>query len=363
MGEKPKNRKMTLRVLSLFSGIGAFEKALTNLKVDYEVVNFCEIDGYAAKSYCAIHDVDPALNLVDVTKIDTSKLKDIDLITYGFPCQDISTAGRQKGFVDADGNITRSGLFFEALRIIKDLKPKFAIAENVKALTSKKFEKEFNAVKESLNAVGYNNYYKVLNATEFGIPQNRERVFIVSIRKDVDDYSFEFPSGGVLTHCLYDFLEKEVDETFYKKDERTLALIKKLEDEGFEPIFSTKVEQVGNFIHTGNFENPQRGRVYSSHGISPSLNCVRGGGLEVKVIGNLYDHSQANEVLDPSGVSKTLCALDGIKSAQVKIVEAKIKSVGTYSSYNRGQVLDGGGISQCLAARDYKDPIRVVVGV
>lgn len=333
---------MTLRVLSLFSGIGAFEKALTNLKVDFEVVNFCEIDGYAAKSYCAIHNIDPAKNLVDVTKIDTSKLKDIDLITYGFPCQDISSAGHQKGFIDENGNITRSGLFFEALRIIKEVQPKYAIAENVKALTTKKFEKEFNTVKESLNEVGYNNYCKVLNATQFGIPQNRERVFIVSIRKDVDDYSFEFPLGGVLTRCLRDLLETDVEECFYKTDARSLALIERLEHEGYKTEDSSEIKQVGNIVTTGNYSNPLRGRIYSSSGISPSLNCVSGGGHEVKIVGNLYEHSQANEVLDPSGVSKTLCALDGIKSAQVKIVEAKIKSVGTYSSYNRGQVLDGG---------------------
>lgn len=128
--------------------------------------------------------------------IDTSKLHDIDLITYGFPCQDISQAGKQKGFTDTDGNLTRSGLFFEALRIIKDLKPAYAIAENVKALTSKKFEREFEIVRSSLNEAGYNNYTKVLNASDFGIPQNRERVFIVSIRKDIDDYSFNFPAGG-----------------------------------------------------------------------------------------------------------------------------------------------------------------------
>lgn len=83
----------------------------------------------------------------------------------------------------------------------------------------------------------------------------------------------------------------------------------------------------------------------------------------MKIVGGLYEHSQANEVLDPSGVSKTLCALDGIKSAQVKIVEAKIKTVGNFCSYKRDVVLDGGGITPSLAARDYKDPIRVVVGV
>ena len=185
-----------LRVLSLFSGIGAFEKALTNLGVKYELAGFCEIDKYAAQAYCAVHGVSEDLNLKDVRAIDTSRLHYIDLITYGFPCQDISQAGKQKGFTDTDGNLTRSGLFFEALRIINDLKPAYAIAENVKALTSKKFEREFEIVRSSLNEAGYNNYTKVLNASDFGIPQNRERVFIVSIRKDIDDYSFNFPAGG-----------------------------------------------------------------------------------------------------------------------------------------------------------------------
>lgn len=132
-----------LRVLSLFSGIGAFEKALKNIGKDFELVNYCEIDKYASKVYSMIHNVSEDLNLHDVTKIDTSKLHDIDLITYGFPCQDISIAGKQKGFTDNKGNRTRSGLFFEALRIIEDTKPKYAIAENVKALTSKKFKNEF----------------------------------------------------------------------------------------------------------------------------------------------------------------------------------------------------------------------------
>lgn len=185
-----------LRLLSLFSGIGAFEKGLRNLGVDFEVVNFCEIDRYAAQSYCAVHGVSPELNLGDVTKVDTSRLHDIDLMTWGFPCTDISQAGRQAGFTDKSGNLTRSGLFYEGLRILNGVKPKWSIIENVKALTSKKFAREFDIVLSSLNEAGYNNYWKVLNAKDFGIPQNRERVFIVSIRKDVDDYSFEFPLGG-----------------------------------------------------------------------------------------------------------------------------------------------------------------------
>ena len=140
-----------MKVLSLFSGIGAFEKALDRLKIDYELVAFSEIDKYATKSYCAIHGVDESMNLGDITKVDENSLpKDIDLITYGFPCQDISLAGKQKGMFNDDGTQTRSGLFFEALRIIEATKPKIAIAENVKNLTGKKFKEQFELVLKSL---------------------------------------------------------------------------------------------------------------------------------------------------------------------------------------------------------------------
>ena len=123
-----------LNVLSLFSGIGAFEKALTNLGIPHNVLAYCEIDKYASKSYSIIHNIPESKNLHDVTKVDILDVEDrVDLITYGFPCQDISAAGKQKGFTDEDGDLTRSGLFFEALRIIDDYRPKFAIAENVKA--------------------------------------------------------------------------------------------------------------------------------------------------------------------------------------------------------------------------------------
>ena len=203
-----------LNVLSLFSGIGAFEKALERERIPFNLLNYCEIDKYASKSFSAVHNVSEEKNLVDVTKIDTSKLQNVDLVTYGFPCQDISAAGKQKGFVDEHGNSTRSGLFFEALRIIKDIKPKYAIAENVKALTSKKFTSEFQTVLTSLNDVGYNNYYKVLNAKDYGIPQNRERIFIISIRKDIDDGFFVFPSPVPLRTRLKDLLETNVDERY-----------------------------------------------------------------------------------------------------------------------------------------------------
>lgn len=186
--------------------------------LNWELTNFCESDKYAIKSYCAIHDVKESLNLGDITKVDTDKLPtNVGLITYGFPCQDISLAGKQRGF-EHNGEKTRSGLFFDALRIIEKTKPKVTIAENVKNLVSNKFSKEFEIVLNSLDEVGYNNYYKILNAKDYGIPQNRERVFIVSIRKDVDNGKFKFPQQIELKLRLKDMLEDDVEEKYYLND-------------------------------------------------------------------------------------------------------------------------------------------------
>lgn len=246
-----------MKLLSLFSGIGAFEKALDKLNIKYELVNYCEIDKYAAKSYALIHNESESKNLGDITKVDTSKLpNDIDLVTYGFPCQDISLAGKQKGMFNEDGTKTRSGLFFEALRIIEDTKPRVAIAENVKNLVSKKFNAQFQIVLESLEQAGYNNYYQILNAKNYGIPQNRERVFIVSIRKDIDSDTFDFPEGFPLQLRLKDLLEDEVDEKYYlsqkllncflsdgthgyPRKERFLGNINKIRDKGIASTITT----------------------------------------------------------------------------------------------------------------------------
>lgn len=215
-----------MKVLSLFSGIGAFEKALTNLGVPYELVAYCEIDKYASKSYAAIHSVSESLNLGDITKVDEKKLpKNIDLLTYGFPCQDISNAGKMKGLINEDGTKTRSGLFFDAARIIEVTKPRVAIAENVKMLTSKKFAEQFKIVLETLEHAGYNNYFKVVNAKDCGIPQNRERVIIVSIRKDVDSGTYVFPNSIPLKLKLKDVLEDKVDEKYFIKKELTRKLV------------------------------------------------------------------------------------------------------------------------------------------
>lgn len=212
-----------IRLLSLFSGIGAFEKALDRVGIEYELINYCEIDKYASKAYSAIHNIPEDYNLWDVCKVDTSKIKDVDLITYGFPCQDISIAGQMKGLVNKDGTRTRSGLFFEALRIIQDTQPRIAIAENVRNLMSETFVEQYHIVQEALGDAGYNNYVEVLNAKDYGVPQNRERVFIVSIRKDID-IGFEFPAPVPLTKCLKDLLEDGVDEKYYITEEALKGL-------------------------------------------------------------------------------------------------------------------------------------------
>lgn len=248
-----------MKVFSLFSGIGAFERALETLNIKYDLMAYSEIDKNASKAYALIHKVSESLNLGDITKIDETKLpKDIDLITYGFPCQDISIAGKQKGFATTDGK-TRSGLFFDALRIIQTTKPRIAIAENVKNLTSKRFKNEFEIVLKSLEDAGYNNYWQVLNAKDFGIPQNRERVFIISIRKDIDNYTFKFPEKMPLKFKLKDFLENQIEDSFYIKNYSSFSLINEycgmLSGGAFEKLFDISkraysIEYIAPTIHT-----------------------------------------------------------------------------------------------------------------
>lgn len=277
-----------IRVLSLFSGIGSFEKALTNLNIDYELVGYSEIDKYASKAYSLIHSESESKNLGDITKIDINALpKDIDLITYGFPCQDISVAGNKQGFFNSKGEKTRSGLFFNALNIIQAVKPRIAIAENVKNLTGKRFKNEFEIVLNSLDQAGYNNYYKVLNAKDYGIPQNRERVFIVSIRKDIDNGKFEFPKPIELTKRLKDLLEDNVSEKYYLKN------LKMFINHSFESNSTNKLLQIGTLDIKGQ-DNIKR--VYSKEGISPTLTTMQGGNKQPKIIDDTFGYDEKPRV-------------------------------------------------------------------
>ena len=194
-----------IKVLELFGGIGACSKALERLGIEYEIADYVEIDKYAVASFNAIHNT----NFKPQDICDWDKDMDVDLIMHGSPCQDFSIAGDQAGGDKGSG--TRSSLMYETIRIVGKLKPQYVIWENVKNLSSKKHRHNFDAYLETMDQLGYKSYYQVLNAKDYGIPQNRERVFTISIRKDIDK-EFVFPSKQPLNLRLKDLLEEEVDE-------------------------------------------------------------------------------------------------------------------------------------------------------
>lgn len=188
-------------------------------KINYEIVNFCEIDKSAAKSYCSIYNVAPELNLGNISEVNETKLSKFNLMTWGFPCQNISKAGNMLGFRDKNGNQTKSGLYDEAIRILRHCRPEISIIENVEMLLSQKFKSEFNQIIEDLSNAGYNNYYDILCAKDYEIPQNRKRVFIVSIRKDIDNGKFKLPLPIELNKFIDSFLEDKVDDKYYLSQE------------------------------------------------------------------------------------------------------------------------------------------------
>ena len=204
-----------IKVLELFAGIGACSKALERLGVEHEIVDAVEIDKYAIQAFNAIHGTN--FEPQDITTWD----KDIkvDLIMHGSPCQDFSMAGRQAGGDEGSG--TRSSLMYETLRIVNKLRPKYVIWENVKNLLSKKHYHNFEKYLLKMEEMGYSSVYKVLNAKDYGIPQNRERVFTISCLNGIGKFPTPFP----LEKRLKDILEDNVDEKFYLSDRQLMGMI------------------------------------------------------------------------------------------------------------------------------------------
>lgn len=297
-----------IKVFEAFAGVGTQAMALKRIDIDYEVVGISEVDKFALKSYEEIHG--EVNNYGDISKIDCDKLPDFDLFTYSFPCQDISMAGKQAGFDKNSG--TRSSLLWECERIIKNKKPKFLLMENVKALTFKKNMPGFNNWLKTLEDMGYKNYWKILNAKDYGVPQNRERVFCVSI---LGNEEYKFPEKQMLKTRLKDVLEENVDEKYYLSNERVKQLVKIIKDDDIKEksvydgsIKNPKYKDIANCItardrgivnyqSSGNVvvepkiiqthklksdkrDNPDRYRVFDSNGISPTLSTCQGGGLQ-----------------------------------------------------------------------------------
>lgn len=300
-----------LKVLSLFTGIGSPEKGLENLGVDYELVGFSEIDKNAIKAYCAIHGVDESLNVGDVTKLDETTLEDFDLMTYGFPCQSFSVAGKKLGFEDEE----KGGLFFDSMRIAKEKKPKFMIAENVKGLVIHDKGNTFKTVLSTLEDIGYNNYYKVCNSVDYGIPQARERVFIVSIRKDIDNGRFAFPQGsGLNGKTMADFVDLN------NTNRHTKQSIKKYFDSKYHKDYQSKngIVKVFDGCAQGYFSSSfSQNRIYSVFGVCPTLTTGHDSPLIYEVGGLLTgeeryllqgftkeDYEKASKVCSEGALSK-----------------------------------------------------------
>ena len=204
-----------LRVIELFSGIGSQTQALKDEQIEHEVIAISEIDKYAITSYEAMHGVTDNLGNI----LDIKELPSCDLLTYSFPCQDISMAGRQAGLSVG----TRSGLLYEVERLLlvakaQGLLPKYLLLENVKNLVGKMYKEDFNLWLQKLSELGYTNYWQVLNAKDYNLPQSRERVFVVSILDNNEPYIF--PTAVPLTTKLKDILEIEPDSKYFLTTEQ-----------------------------------------------------------------------------------------------------------------------------------------------
>ena len=253
------NKNNKLRVFTAFSGYDSQCLALNRLKelypeFDYTLVGWSEIDDSAIQAHNALFEDAKTLNLNDITKIMWTDVPDFDLFTYSFPCTDISQAGKQAGLSKESG--TRSSLLWECKKAIEIKRPRYLLMENVAALVSKKFIKDFHEWLQVLDRLGYESFSQVLNAKHYGVPQNRERIFVVSILRTEEEKNpkYYFPKPEPLQLCLADVLEEDVDEKYFLSDEMLARFCEKSmeeeylagkpqgtlsggEDEGFEDFF------------------------------------------------------------------------------------------------------------------------------
>lgn len=296
-GTKPFVNDKPIRLIELFGGISAQATALHELGVEFEHYRYVDFDKYAVKSTNAMYDTN--WETTDITKISAKELGVVEtdkynyIMTYSFPCQDLSLSG--KGLGMAKGSGTRSGLLWEVERLLNEMKelPQVLLMENVPQVHGKKNIDSFNEWQEFLESKGYKNYWQDLKATDFGIPQSRNRTFMVSL---LGDYYYSFPKGFKLEYLLKYFLETEVDEKYYLSDKALNGKINSkfgsnnldynLDKDG---ICSTlmardykdpKLVQIGELDMKG---NDSMKRVYSSNGLSPTLTTMAGGNTQPKI--------------------------------------------------------------------------------
>lgn len=313
---------MTIKLFEMFAGYGGASFALKKTGIPFRCVGYSEIDKFAIQCYRQNHWIKSAQfpdgavtphNYGDATKINPKELPDFDLLTGGFPCQSFSVAGKGLGELD-----TRGTLFNEIIRIAEVKQPKYMLLENVKGLTFKKHKATFEKILSELDRIGYNVVWKVLNSKNYGVPQNRERVWFVCFRKDIS-VNFNWPKPQELTLFLKDILEKDVDGKYYLSEERVKALLSKersfnerfcggntsrtlcardykdpkvipiltpdrinkrqngrrFKEDG-EPMFTLNTQDKHGILQINN-PKYSNDRVYDKEGISPTLNTMSGG--------------------------------------------------------------------------------------
>ena len=258
------------------------------------------------------------------------------------------------------GSGTRSSLMYETIRIVGKIRPKYILWENVKNILSNKHKHNFDAYIETMNILGYNSYYQVLNAKDYGIPQNRERVFTISIRKDIDKGSFKFPEKEELKLRLKDMLEDEVDEKYYLSDDKVSKIQtsnfmqekKRIQDKKYSDTIlardykDPKCVRVGGIFDTEKSKH-QAGSIYDKEGLAPILDSMQGGWRQpmIEVIGN-YSPSghDASRIVNPNGLTPTVKENHGtvtaIMTPKVTNNDKRLKALVEKTQFKEGKVLN-----------------------
>lgn len=335
---------MTIRVIELFAGIGSQAEALKELGLDYDVVAICEIDKHAVNGYQAIHG--PVENLGDITKVE--HLPECDLVTYSFPCQDLSAAGKRRGMDEGSG--TRSSLLWEVGRLLTDMKereclPEILLMENVDAILNQQNYPHFVRWITTLSEMGYTSSYEIMNAKDYGTPQSRRRCFMVST---LTKGEFIFPAPCPDGRVLRDILESNVPESYYLSEERVARFErhrvrqeengrgfgwspKKLTDEFMNPVTTNPDRHAtGNFIDESGVD------------FAGSLNCSA--------------FNRANKVMADTGNSMTVTAEHGGINFPKIMIEGSVSDFQT-----SGNVYSDDGIAPVQRACGYKDPTKILV--
>ena len=312
-----------MKFLELCAGIGGFRQALENLGC--ECVGWSEIDKYAIKLYSAWYNDN--CNFGDVTKINAETLPDFDLLVGGFPCQAFSIAGKRMGFDD-----TRGTIFFDFARIMKVKKPKFAIFENVKGLLNHDGGKTYETILQTLNELGYDAQWGILNTKFHGLPQNRERVYIVANRRGRSSRKIRFEQGDGITDKV-GRTEQSIIGDYYTENGKTHQWGGVIGDKSIAPCLMAGEYKSPRIVKIGSIGGKpcQSDQVYSPSGVSVTLSAQNGGKGAMTGLYKIGDidglNTQYSRVYDSEGISATINAQGGGLGAKTGLynIEHKVR--------------------------------------